>query len=273
MRLEPFPEPPLVKIRYPVVLMHGVGVLSSLRRGGHLHGTALALRQHGVPAYAPNVPPYNPVTVRAGTWQERILHILRETGAPRVNLIGHSMGGLDARYIISRLGMHEVVASLVTISSPHYGTSLCDIIREQPSFFQSAAGALFDRMGTAAMKDVPGNTKQVIAELTPAYVCETFNREVHDHPSVKYWSYAGQAGKGTDVPINPLMWLQNRRIYRRQGINDGFVPVSSAQWGEFLGTIDADHSLQVGIRLVRNRRFDADAFYLSVVEMLAAEGY
>lgn len=273
MRLEPFPEPPLLKIRYPVVLMHGVGILSSLRRGGHLHGTALALRRHGVPAYAPNVPPYNPVTVRAGIWQNRIQRVLKETGAPKVNLIAHSMGGLDARYIISQLGMHEVVASLVTISTPHHGTSLCDIIREQPSVFQSAAGALFDWLGSAAMAEVPANTRLVVDELTPEFVCDTFNREVHDHPSVKYWSYAGQAGKGTDVPINPFMWVQNRMIYRRQGINDGFVPVSCARWGEFLGTIDADHSLQVGIRLVPNRRFDTDAFYRSVVEMLAAEGF
>ena len=37
----------------------------------------------------------------------------------KVNIIAHSKGGLDARYMISKLNMGEYVASLTMISSPH----------------------------------------------------------------------------------------------------------------------------------------------------------
>ena len=43
----------------------------------------------------------------------RILDDMRERGASSVALLGHSMGGLDARYMISRLGMADKVATLV----------------------------------------------------------------------------------------------------------------------------------------------------------------
>ena len=109
--LTPFPQPEYLRLRYPVVLMHGFGVLASIRRGGHLHEEAMSLRSHGVLAFAPNVAPYTVVPTRAAMWKERIERVLEETGADKVNLIAHSMGGLDARYLISRMGMHSRVAS------------------------------------------------------------------------------------------------------------------------------------------------------------------
>ena len=36
------------------------------------------------------------------------------------------MGGLDARYLISRLGMADRVLSLTTLGTPHRGTSFAD---------------------------------------------------------------------------------------------------------------------------------------------------
>src|SRR6185436_14907353 len=44
----------------------------------------------------------------------------------RVNIIAHSMGGVDARYAISKLGLDSRVASLTTIGTPHRGTPLAD---------------------------------------------------------------------------------------------------------------------------------------------------
>ncbi len=43
----------------------------------------------------------------------------------RVTLVGHSQGGLDARYAISRLHADELVSRCITISTPHRGSMLC----------------------------------------------------------------------------------------------------------------------------------------------------
>lgn len=272
-RLEPFPQPAIVPVRYPVVLMHGMGLLAAVWRRGQMHALALDLRRRGVRAYAPNVAPYNPIDVRARMWKRCLEQILEENGASKLNLVAHSMGGLDARYLIHELGMHDAVASLVTIATPHHGSTLADVLLDRPSRLLDGMVRLFDWMGNSAMPDVQADASTVLRQMKPSFICERFNPYVPDHPSVRYWSYAGAAGVGTDVPINPFLLRQNRWIHAREGINDGYVSVESARWGTFLGTLPADHLQQIGLKVTPNRRFDAQAFYASLVARLAREGY
>lgn len=272
MGLDVFPEPPLILTRYPVMLMHGFGLLGGLRRGGHLHEEAMHLRLHGVLAYAPNVASYNTVEVRAEMWQDRIAHIVEETGADKINLVAQSMGGLDARYLISKLGYHEVVASLVTISTPHRGTSIAEIMLKQPERLRKWGIDIANWMGSQSLENADADTLQALTELSPTYVKETFNVEVPDHPSVQYWSYAGATGKDTNLPINPFLKLSNTLLYAREGRNDGLVSVESARWGTFVEVIDADHAQQVGIPGLTTHTFDADAFYCGIAQRLCDAG-
>jgi triacylglycerol lipase len=270
--LDPFPQPAVIKVRHPVVLMHGFGMLSIFLHGGHLHDEAMYLRLHGVRAFAPNVSPYHTVPVRAQMWKDRILHILDQTGAEAVNLIAHSMGGLDARYMISALEMHTFVASLVTIATPHRGSALADIVLESPERVQSWLTDAANWAGSSVLDDAASDFHQAVHDLTPEYVTETFNSEIRDHPDVRYWSYSARAGKGTDVGISPLLRPQNTLLYKREGINDGFVSTRSAPWGTHLGTIDADHAQQIGIDL-SSSAFDSTEFYAGIVTMLGREGF
>lgn len=263
----------MIRLRYPVVLMHGFGLLASMRRGGHLHPEALNLRLHGVLAYAPNVPAYNRVPIRAEIWKQRLESILEETGAQRLNLVAQSMGGLDARYLISKMGMHDVVAALVTVSTPHFGSSVASLVLEQPDRLQERAADFFNWMGITSLEGATADFQASVLELTPEFVRDRFNPEVPDHPAVQYFSYAGRAGKGTEIPVNPVLNVLNRLLYVREGVNDGFVSVESARWGRFMGTIDADHVRQVGIKLLSNSSFDSNEFYCSVARMLADEGF
>lgn len=48
--------------------------------------------------------------------------IVAETGYERIHIVGHSLGGLIARYYVTRLGGDERVHTLVTIGTPHAGT-------------------------------------------------------------------------------------------------------------------------------------------------------
>ena len=270
--LDPFPQPSTIPVRLPVVLMHGFGLLALIRRKGHLHDAALYLRSRGVRAFAPNVAPYETVATRAEMWADRIEHVLAETGAPQVHLIAHSMGGLDARYLISRLDFHPFVASLTTVATPHQGTAIADIVLEQPERLRDWAAEIVDWLGATAMTEGTSNVRQAVYELTPRYVQEVFNPGTPDHPNVRYWSYGGRAGKGTTTPINPFLKPLNLLLYGRQGENDGYVPVVSARWGGFRGTIDADHIRQIGLQMGAGGTFDANAFYATLAQHLAKEG-
>ena len=116
-KLEPFPQPEIIPLRHPVVLMHGLSLLAFLARGGHLHEEAMYLRVRGVMAFAPNVSPYDTIPARAATWKKHLREIMLQTRHDKIHLIAHSMGGLDARYLISKLGMYQHVLSLTTNSS------------------------------------------------------------------------------------------------------------------------------------------------------------
>lgn len=57
----------------------------------------------------------------------RVDDLLAETGADRVLLVGHSMGGLIARAFLARPGAASRVARFVTIAGPHRGTVLAPL--------------------------------------------------------------------------------------------------------------------------------------------------
>ncbi len=271
--LDPFPQPELIKLKYPVVLMHGFGMAGSFWRDGHMHEHAMHLRSYGIFAYAPNVPPYNPVSVRASIWRLRINHVLEETGAKKINLIAHSMGGLDARFLISQFGYHDSIASLTTIATPHQGSSIASFLLEQPEKLREWLAEFANWMGKRVMQDVESDFLNTVTELTPDHLQKEFNPETPDHPEVKYWSYAAQAGKATSVGISPFLKPLNYILFGREGLNDGFVSVDSAKWGTFCGTIEADHAQQIGLNFPTTRNsFDSFSFVCQIARQLAETG-
>jgi triacylglycerol lipase len=58
---------------------------------------------------------------------EFVDRILAQTGASRVDLVGHSQGGVVSRYYVKYLGGANAVDSLVTLGSPNHGTALANL--------------------------------------------------------------------------------------------------------------------------------------------------
>ena len=113
--------------RYPVVFCHGMLAFSMLKmRMPEAVNCFVPLRDflttRGVTVLFPEVVPTAGVVERAESLREQI----RAWTSEPVNVIAHSMGGLDARHMVSRLGMEDQVKSLTMVSSPHRGTYLAD---------------------------------------------------------------------------------------------------------------------------------------------------
>ena len=113
---EPRPAPASL----PLLLIHGV-----LVNDGVWLGFRRFLNRRGLgPVYTINYgPPYQDIEYFTSQLAARIDGICAATGASRVMLIGHSMGGLVARAYIRRHGMSRV-AHLVSIGTPHHGSRL-----------------------------------------------------------------------------------------------------------------------------------------------------
>ncbi|HET8614494.1 MAG TPA: alpha/beta fold hydrolase [Actinomycetales bacterium] len=109
----------------PILLVHGMvdnrSIFTLLRRGLLRRGFGRVLTLN-----------YSPLTgdVRAAARDlaERVEQLVADTGYERVHVIGHSLGGLIARYYVQRLGGHERVHSLVTLGTPHGGTSAARLL-------------------------------------------------------------------------------------------------------------------------------------------------
>ncbi|WUJ75097.1 alpha/beta fold hydrolase [Kribbella soli] len=69
---------------------------------------------------------YSPLTLDVRRTAERmgreIEAICEESGSDQIHVIGHSLGGLIARYYVQRLGGDERVHTCVTLGTPHQGT-------------------------------------------------------------------------------------------------------------------------------------------------------
>jgi pimeloyl-ACP methyl ester carboxylesterase len=122
----------------PVVLLHGFidnrSVFVLLRRSLAQHG------RHQVESLN-----YSPLTCDIRTAAEllgrHIEGICERTGSRQVDIVGHSLGGLIARYYVQRLGGDLRVRTLVTLGTPHSGTRVVPLANAHPIVRQMRPGS------------------------------------------------------------------------------------------------------------------------------------
>lgn len=147
----------------------------------------------------------------------QIENILEQSGARHVHLLGHSMGGLDARrLIINRPDLACRIASLTTIGTPHLGTSLADWgLQHGGQHLIGLANPLLDLSG--------------FKDLTPK-ACAEFNRLAEPFEAtnaVRYRVCASHAQREDTLLLLRPSWDV---VYEQEGENDGMVSVRSQLW-------------------------------------------
>lgn len=215
------------KLSAPVVLVHGVAGFDRLIPGRRpspesFPGVRAYLEAAGNRVLTPRVSPTAAIATRAAELRS---FVRRELGGQPFHLIGHSLGGLDSRYMISRLGMHAQVLSLTTVGTPHRGTAFADWgVRRLSKFFGPILRAL-------------GISDDCFFDLTTD-ACRRFNEDTPDAPEVRYFSVAGVCER----PYLGYGWRMTAGVVRRhEGANDGIVSVASATWGERTELWPGDH--------------------------------
>ncbi len=252
--IEPVPGPSERGPPLPVVLVHGLFGFDRVGLpGARLHyfrGIVRTLEALGCHAHAVRLPAAASVPERARMLVDKITSLPHD----RVDIIAHSLGGLDARYALAKLGLASRVRALVTIGTPHRGTPVADLATSGPlALARKALSAIgmplyaLDWLSTEAL--------------------ERFNRDVLDVPGVRYGCVVGgirRAETWIPLAIAPV----HAYLRRVAGANDGLVPMSSQYWGETIAEIEADHFAQVGWQLGMRATFDAAGLYAFVVARL-----
>lgn len=262
--------------KHPVVLAHGLLGFDELRLAGrylpgvqYWRGIREALQHAGVEVITTSVPTTGSISERAEALHEQI----RAKAEGRdVNIVAHSMGGLDARWLISRIQPPEFrIKSLTTIATPHRGSSAADML------FRDIGQDNIDQLYKilARLKVDTG----AFAQLTRGFMEDKFNPVTPNDPGVRYFSY----GAAAQPHILSVFRLSHDLMEVIEGPNDGLVSVASSRWGEYKGTLmGVTHldlinwtnrlkRLATKMSLVR-QDFNAVAFYLAIVDNLAKEG-
>ncbi|MDQ0986471.1 alpha/beta fold hydrolase [Streptomyces sp. V2I9] len=194
----------------PVVLLHGFldnrSVFLVLRR---------ALTRHGAPR--PTSLNYSPLTrdvrAAAAVLGRQVEAVCTRTGHDRVDIVGHSLGGLIARYYVQRLGGDHRVRTLVTLGTPHGGTAVAPGAGLHPIVRQMRGGS------------------SVIEELRrPAPGCRT--------RFVSFWAELDQVmvPAGTACVDHPDLDAVNVRV---TGIGHLALPVHPAVAAAVRGALEA----------------------------------
>jgi triacylglycerol lipase len=103
----------------PIILLHGLvdngSIFVALRRSLSRRGFGRVITLN----YSPLSQDVRQVARRLSDLVEKTCE---ETGYEKVHVVGHSLGGLIARYYVQRLGGDTRVHTLCTLGSPHAGT-------------------------------------------------------------------------------------------------------------------------------------------------------
>jgi triacylglycerol lipase len=185
--------------------------------------------------FAP-VSPLGTVQLRA---QELAKAIAKKFPTGEVHIVAHSMGGLDARCLLAQnlqgLAAENRVVSLSTISTPHHGSPVANLLLGEPAGlefpFQNFL-AQFAAANVHALMDLSTTGAPGFKENDPVR-------------GVRYFAYAGN-GLGST-----LLYATRVYIDTIEGHNDGMVSVTSATWPDKLAEDpwNADHFAEIGYDL------------------------
>ena len=256
-------------LKYPVVLVHGIAAHdreSLIDYWGRIPET---LRRYGVEVFFGNTDSWGSFENNASLLKNTIEDILAQ-GHQRVNIIAHSKGGLDSRYLIWRYDFGDRIASLTTISTPHHGAELADLIYEQDIIHTFMARQFLEVLGQLFADQQP-DLFRVLQQLTTGNM-RNFNEKVLKDERVHYQSLFTVMNRGFDDLVFFSTFLYLRRI---SGPNDGVVSEISATWGNNSRRIaeGVSHRQIIDIGWQNVSDTDITSLYVDIIHGLAAKGF
>lgn len=259
--------------RYPLVLVHGLAMKETffMRSFGRIDRI---LRIQGHRVYVSHIDSFGSIESNAGQLKAEILAILLETGADKVNIIAHSKGGLDAKYMITDLGMAEHIASLTTLCTPHRGSPVASFVLRFPLFMLQYA-AFFINLAYRILGDKHPDALTACRQLqrVPSIHEETLLTD-HGVFCQSFSASINRKDKHTDFIMGiPAMFC---RLIDRGAVTDGLVPQDSAIFGEYRGECingSVSHTEIVDFMVRDQYRDRIYAFYSALCEELCQMGY
>lgn len=256
--------------KYPIILAHGIAakqlrVLNAFGKIGH------RLEDAGYKVYIADTDGFGRIETNADQLKSFIKKVLDECGVDKVNIIAHSKGGLDSKYMITDLGMEEHVASLTTLCTPHRGSIIASRIWELPMPIKKTIAFVIDTFYRIFCGDKHPDSLGACDQLR--HVDES-EETLQFSYNVYCQSYSSTIDKVKDCFIMALPM----KIHRNFEIHDsdGMVSETSSKFGHYRGKcldIPVSHVQIIDLFSKKSQKEKIYAFYIKICEELSEMGY
>ena len=242
------------KTRYPIVLAHGMAGFSKIGPVDYWYGIPQELAKNGANVYVTQVASFESSEARGEQLLSQVKMILAITGAPKVNLIGHSHGSHSIRYVAGVLPSR--IASATAVGGPNGGSPVADVIGGATSIpgvgpiaastLSSVVNGLFALVDVLSGQEYRQDALAGLASLTTAGSADFTRRFPAGMPAatnrcgegaysvngVRYFSWGGTGGMTNLLDVTDVPMALLGVVFPEP--NDGLVGRCSSHLGQVL---------------------------------------
>lgn len=256
--------------KYPIVLVHGIAAkqMKLLNAFGQIGDE---IKNDGHEVFIAETDGFGSIENNAEQLKRYIEKLLSDLKAEKVNIIAHSKGGLDSKYMITELGMEDKVASLTTLCTPHRGSIIASKIWDLPYPIKKLCAFSIDSFYRIVCRDEHPDSMKACQQL----------RAVDESSSTLQFShkvYCQSYSTGISKVKHCFVMALPMKIHRHFEIteNDGLVSEDSAQFGCYRGKcldIPVSHVQIIDLFSKKSQKEKIYDFYKKLCNELSQMGY
>lgn len=259
-----------MKSKYPVLLVHGIILKDTFffKAFGKIPNV---LREEGYCVYCSTNDGVGTIENNAKQLKQQIQKILHKEKAEKINIIAHSKGGLDCKYMIQNFNIEDKVASLTTICTPHRGSQLASTILRWPKWILIISSTCIN-LCYKILGDKRPNVLKACNELKAVSKIEDSTIAFSD--KIYCQSYSSTLEKSTDDMLMTIPYIILKK-YDKDKL-DGMVSDKSAKFGEYKGVCvngSISHTEIVDLMTNDNEKTEVYKFYREVCNDLSKQGF
>jgi len=227
----------VIQLQYPVILVHGIIAHDRKSHIPFWGRIPQVLTELGIKVFRGNTDAWGSYESNALLLKKTVEKTLLETGTERVNILAHSKGGIDSRYLVWNHDFGDKIASLTTISTPHHGSEVADGIYNSQIAHKKLARKALSTFGKL-YGDANPDLFTLLTQITTEKMKE-FNAAITMDSRVFYQTFYSTM----DSAFDDLKFYTTYRYTKKiSGANDGLVSEYSAKWGMNINKIEGSIS-------------------------------
>ncbi len=216
-------------MKYPILLVHGMA-LKDLKFFKAFGNIEKILRSEGYIVYTSTQDGFGSIETNAIQLKKQILDILEKENVDKINLIAHSKGGLDSKYLIEHLDMNDKIASLTTLCTPFKGSIIATLSLKLPRFIKKII-VFFINFWYRIFKDEKPDALKVAEELKERDSLEIETLNISHNIYCQSYSTTLKRKRDDFLLSIPLMFSR----YYKKDKTDGLVSQESTKFENYKG--------------------------------------